>query len=230
MRDATVSGRLAAVVSDVSPTAIWLVAATLFAELALVAGYAGVSGGEIDGIRYLLYPFVWINVGVWAVFRVDPPSASRLAKVIAGVAAVVYFFVLGTAGGMFDVAHLGHFHTHGRAGGLSVFTALPPGWGPAVVYQAQTFTIALVPFRLVGYVALASLAYAALLETVTSALSGAIGLLSCVSCSVPVFASLLAGVAGGGSVTAALYGLSIDLSTVAFVLAVALLVWRPGSG
>lgn len=229
MRDATVPGRFADAVSDVSPTAVGLVVATVFAELALVAGYAGVSGGQVESIRYLLYPFVWINVGIWAVFRVDPPSASTRARALAGVAALAYFLVLGSAGGLFDVAHLGHFHTHGRAGGLSVFTALPPGWGPTVVYQAEWFTLSLIPFRVIGYVALAYLAYAALLDTVTSALSGAIGLLSCVSCSLPVFASLLVGVIGG-SATSALYGLSIDLSTVAFVVAVALLVWRPGSG
>jgi hypothetical protein len=46
-----------------------------------------------------------------------------------------------------------------------------------------------------------------------------------------VIASLVAGVAGGSSaLTAAVYALSIDLSTVVFVIAVALLYWRPGFG
>jgi hypothetical protein len=225
MSDPAVSRRLDAVASDVS---VGVVVAAVAAELALLAGYFGLTAAEPTAVRYLLYPFVWINLGLWAVFAADPPRAGPWARRAGTVAAVGYFLVLATAGGLLDVAHLGHFHSHGPPGGLSVFTAMPPGWAPTVVYETASATVTLVPYKLVGYLALTYLAYVAVLETVTAALSGAVGLLSCVSCSWPVFASLLAGVVGS-TTASAVYAVSLDLSTAAFVLAVVLLVWRPGS-
>jgi hypothetical protein len=51
-------------------------------------------------------------------------------------------------------------------------------------------------------------------------------LVSCVSCTLPVLAALVSGVAGG-SVTAVATGFSYDLSTLVFVASVGLLYWRP---
>ena len=70
--------------------------------------------------------------------------------------------------------------------------------------------------------------YATVLDAARSAVTGVLGLLSCVSCSWPVLASLATGVAGGGSgLAAAVSTGSYGLSTVVFVATVALLYWRP---
>ncbi|WP_336036603.1 DUF7546 family protein [Halobacterium yunchengense] len=228
MRD-SLARPLHALAGRVDPVTAGALAAVVAAELALVAGYLGVSGTTAGNVRYLLYPFVWLNVAAAAVFAVDPPTASRRVRYAVGAAAAAYLLVLAYFGGVLDLAHVGHAHSHGGASGLTVFTSLPPGWGPTVAYDHALFSVTVVPYQLVGYLALAYLAYAALLDTASAALSGAVGLLSCASCSWPVFASLLAGVAGGSAVASAVYSFSVDLSTAAFVAAVALLVWRPGA-
>lgn len=214
----------------VSASTVGLLALVVLAELALVAGYLGVAAVDAGNVRYLLYPFVWINLGVGAVFAVEPPAASRRVRYGVALAAAGYLLVLAYFGGVLELSHVGHAHSHGGANGLSVFTSLPPGWGPTVVYDHALFTLTLVPYQFVGYLALTYLVYVALVDTATAAFSGAVGLLSCASCSWPVFASLLAGVAGGSAVASTVYTFSVDLSTAAFVAAVALLVWRPGAG
>lgn len=233
MTDTEVSRSIAAVRRRATRPAVLALAVVVLAELALLAGYLGLTGASATSVRYLLYPFVWINLGLWAVFAVDVPrTGSALARRAALAVAGAYLATLAFAGGLVDVTVFGggHAHTHGADVDLAVFTALPPGWGPTVVLDAPAATLTLVPYKLVGYVALAYLTYAAVVDTAASAASGAIGLLSCASCSWPVFASLLAAALGGEAVANALYAYSMDLSTVAFVAAVALLAWRPGAG
>lgn len=230
MPDSAASRGLPAVVERVSPLAAGIAVLAVAAELALLVAYVGLTDAKVTGVRYLLYPFVWINLGMWAVVTADPIDASRRVRWVGALAAVAYFLVLAYFGGLLDLAHVGHFHSHGGRTGFSIFTALPPGWGPTVVYDHTLFTATLVPYKLVGYLALTYLVYTALLDTVAAAFSGAIGLLSCVSCSWPVLASLVTGILGGTTAATVVYNYSIDLSTAAFVLAVALLVWRPGVG
>ncbi|MFC7007612.1 DUF7546 family protein [Halalkalicoccus salilacus] len=104
-----------------------------------------------------------------------------------------------------------------------------PGWGPAVAYTASSAYLVVVPYLVIGYGSLAYLVYATVLKAAEAAVSGLLGLASCVGCAFPVIASLVAGLAGGSSaLTAAVYAFSIDISTAVFVLAVGLLYWRPG--
>ncbi|MFC6955274.1 DUF7546 family protein [Halorubellus litoreus] len=231
MTDTEASRSIAAVRRRATRPAALALAAVVLAELALLAGYLGLTGASATSVRYLLYPFVWINLGLWAVFAVDVPrTGSAVARRAALSVAGAYLATLAFAGGLVDVAVLGSGHSHGAGVDLAVFTALPPGWGPTVVLDAPSLTLTLVPYKVVGYVALAYLTYAAVVDTAASAASGALGLLSCASCSWPVFASLLAAALGGEAVANALYAYSMDLSTVAFVAAVVLLAWRPGTG
>lgn len=228
-RDALPSG-LASLTERVSPVALGVTIAVVLAELGLLVAYVGLTDAEVTAVRYLLYPFVWINLGMAAVLVVRPIEAGPRVRWIGAIGALLYLFVLAYFGGLLDISHIGHSHSHPGQNGFSVFTALPPGWGPTVVYEHAAFTLTLVPYKLVGYLALTYLVYTALLDTVTAAVSGAVGLLTCVSCSWPVFASLIAGLAGGGAATQAVYTYSLDLSTAAFVVAVAVLLWRPGIG
>jgi len=196
----------------------------VLAELGLLAIYVAVTGASLGTPRYALYPFVWINLGVLAVWHTRVPRAPRRRRWLAAAAAGLYFLVLLWLAGLVDVTLAGNPRS---VVGVDVFTGTP-GWSRARLV-APNFSVVLLPYRVLGYACLAFLVYATLLETAGAALSGAVGLLSCVGCSFPLAAGLVAGVAGGtAGVSAAGLGVAVDLSTALFVLAVALLYYRPG--
>ncbi|MEF8791285.1 MAG: hypothetical protein V5A61_14265 [Haloarculaceae archaeon] len=198
-------------------------AALLNAELLLVLGYLAVVGPEVTRPLFYLYPFVWINAAAYALWRTELPSAPVRRKLAAGAVALLYLGVLSYVGGLFG------FGSGGAPVGLRLeLTALPPGWSPALIYAGTSLQFALLPFKILGYIALAYLLYATLLDAAAGLVGGALGLFSCVSCTLPVIAGVLSGFVGGaGAVAAAAYGQSYALSTVVFVLTVALLLWRP---
>ena len=195
-------------------------------ELLLLVSYAVISDSRLIGplaVRYWLFPFVWINVGLWAILRTRPaPSAPRQRRIAAAIA-VGYFGVLAYFGGVIGPAATDQISTL-----RVVLLDLPPGWGPAILYDGTLVGVTLMPYKIVGYVALAYLVYATVLDAAGSVVGGVLGLFSCVSCTLPVVAGVLSGFVGGSTalVTAA-SGQSYALSTVVFVVTVALLAWRP---
>lgn len=228
---------------SLSPVELYLGGLVVAAELFAVGVYLGPAGGEVRTVRYALYPFLWINVGLWVVYRTDPRAASRRTRWVAGAVAAAYFLVLANLTGLIAVEtaplslqaaglvpHLPVAHAGGELSGLQV-TMGTPGWGPRVAYVGEGFHAYFVPFRVIGYLSLSYLVYAAVLEAAGAALPGLVGLASCVGCSFPLAAGPVAGLTGGAvAVGAAAAGLEVDLSTAAFLAAVALLYWRPGFG
>lgn len=168
-------------------------------------------------------PVVWLTAGTWALLRVSPAPADRRTKLLAGAIAAGYFAVLAFVGGL--VAPAGEV-----AVGLTLqVTELPPGWNPALLYSGATIQVALVPFTAFGYLTLAYLVYATALEAKSAVAGGVLGMFSCVSCTLPVLASLIGGVLGGGTaLLAAASAQTYALGTVAFLLTVGLLTYRPG--
>jgi len=71
-----------------------------------------------------------------------------------------------------------------------------PGWGPLVAFTSPWLRLYLVPFEVLGYASLAYLVYANVLDLTRSTFSGALGLVTCVGCTVPVLTPLV-GVLGG---------------------------------
>ncbi|WP_123538733.1 DUF7546 family protein [Halosimplex salinum] len=203
-------------------TLLWS-ALVLNTELVLVLVYAAVGSQELlsaRGLRMWLYPFVWINVSLWALVKTSPASASTRNRRIAAALALGYFGVLAYTGGL-----VGHAHGPTTA---RIAWSLPPGWSPTFIYNGNGVALTLIPYKLVGFVTLAYLVYATILDAAGSAVTGVLGLLSCVSCSWPVIASLATGIAGSGSgIAAAVTDGSYGISTVVFVATVALLYWRP---
>jgi hypothetical protein len=197
-------------------------AALVNLELLVVFAYLALVQPTITRPLFYVYPFVWINVGLWAVWRTRLPDASGLRLWVARALGAGYFLLLGYVGGLYGVSG-------GVPVGLRVeVTALPPGWAPALIYGGELFQFALLPFKVVGYLALAYLVYATVLDATGGALGGLLGLFSCVSCTLPVVAGVLSGFVGGaGAVATAAYAQSYLLSTAVFVLTVGLLVWRP---
>ncbi|WP_313693281.1 DUF7546 family protein [Halorarum halobium] len=204
----------------------WLLGLVALELLSAVA-YFGLTSAQVTSVRYVVYPFVWITVGVWAVTAVDVSAdAPRSHRVAAAVLAAAYFLVLAWLAGLVSVYSLGPGHSHSHLNGLQV-AMVQPGWGPRVAYVTHVFHVYFVPYRAIGFLALAYLVYATVLDATGAALSGALGLVACVGCTFPIVAGLAAGVVGPG-VAAAVTDYSVDLSTAVFLAAVALLVVRPG--
>jgi len=202
-------------------------------ELASVLAYLSAAPvGEVDPVL-LAVPFVWINVAVWAVLQTDVPAATRRTRLAATGIGVAYFLVLGYAGGVFGASHShvisdGHTHATAALPTLDIHWILPPGWGPLLDVSWGGYQAMLFPFKVVGYAALAYLVYATLLDTVSRAVSGVVGLFACVSCAWPVLGSFVAAVFGSGSVVATVAtNQPYRVSTLVFLSAVVLLVWRP---
>lgn len=204
-------------------------------EIALTVAYVLFAGVTITEPRYLVFPFVWLNVSIWALVRADPTPSSARNRFVGAAIAAAYFLVLAYAGGLLSQG-VGFHHAAGEAvadhHALGWRLAwLPPGWGPALLYSGMTVQLSLMPYKLVGYLTIAYLVYATVLDAAGSAVSGLLGLASCVSCTWPVLASVVAGVAGSGTaVAAAASEWSHALGTVVFVLTVGLLLWRPTLG
>ncbi|MFB6112234.1 MAG: ABC transporter ATP-binding protein [Halobacteriaceae archaeon] len=189
-------------------------------ELLLVLTYLVVSGAGVTDPLFYVWPFVWINAAIWALFRVDRPAGSPQASLLVGMIAALYFIVLAYFGGLWSLGGTGE--------GFSLVLQRPPGWGPAAVYSGTAVTVVLTPFKLIGYATLTYLVGLSLLVASRAAWSGLVGVFSCVSCSWPILATVLTGVFGSASAVGSIaLGNSYALSTVAFVSAVALLVWRP---
>ncbi|ELZ74458.1 hypothetical protein G3A49_11295 [Haloferax volcanii] len=210
---------------------LWWLAALCWVEALAVGAYLSAAPERVESLRYLFYPFVWITVGAAAVLWTEPPRASARARVVAGAVAAAYFLVLAALAGLVSVDLAALFGSHGHAAAHYPtgwqFSLAAPGWGPRVGYAGEVVSATFVPYRVAGYLALAYLVYAAALDAARRALSGALGLVSCVGCTVPLVGGLTAGAAGGTGVVSALRALSVDISTLVFVAAVALLALGP---
>ncbi|MDX1745694.1 MAG: hypothetical protein R3324_07135, partial [Halobacteriales archaeon] len=172
-------------------------------------------------------PFFWINVALLVFASTAPPPASRRRYVLAGAVCVGYFLLLAGVGGVITPGHAVHGHAHATGLRIAV-TSLPPGWAPALLYGGAWLNLALLPFKVIGYAALAYLVGVTVLDAAGSAVAGVVGVFSCVSCTWPVLGTVLAGVFGGASAVAGVamtepYG----ASTLVFLTAVGLLAWRP---
>jgi len=206
--------------SDPGTRLLW--PGVVLVEASLVVAYFAVTTAEPATGRYLVYPFVWINAGLWAVDRTTPAPGSRRHRwLAAGLAAGYFLLVMWIPGqirlGTVRPDHLGFGLQHLRVAWQA------PGWGPVLAYDG-VLRLYLVPFEVVGYAALAYLVYATLLDATRGALSGALGLATCVGCTVPVvapLAGLLGGPATGLATTA--YAWSYDIGTILFLLTLGLL-------
>lgn len=187
-------------------------------EAVVVLAYVATSPGT-TAPRYLLYPFLWLNVAGLAILTTDVPAASTRRKALAAAVGVGYLLGLSVVDGTIAFA---------SASGIDVFWSLPPGWGPMVVAELGPLRIAPIPYRTLGYAAIAYLLYVAILDASSRVAGGLVGLLSCVSCTFPVLAAAVSGIAGGTGLAAAAalsYDWAYDLSTVVFLVTIGALVW-----
>lgn len=207
-------------------------------QLLLFLAYHVLSPNDITGLVPVAVPLVWITVGAWALVRTNVPAASQRQRTIGVAVAAAYFGLLGYFGGVWGPG----VNSIPVGIDFAVLSA-PPGWAPRLFVNLpvdginvlslqipfQGVRINLIPWQVVGYVALAYLVYAAVVDAAGSAISGVLGLLSCISCTWPVIATIATSVLGGtGAIAGVVYDQSYLLSTVVFVVTVGLLYWRPG--
>jgi hypothetical protein len=198
---------------DVRP---WI--AVFVLEIYAVIAYFQLTGAAPTAeLRYLLYPLVWMTVAVWAILSVDLEWESLHQTVLASAMGVVYFLGL-----LWIPGNLG-LGVPGSEFALRT-EMYSPGWGPLVVVNGPWFRLFLVPFEVIGYAGLTYLVIGNILQLSRGTLSGALGLLTCVGCTVPVLVPLV-GLLGGPatSLTTTAYAYSYDIGTLLFVSTVALL-------
>jgi hypothetical protein len=206
-----------------APGTVAIVSAILLAEVLLATAYVAVARpGITRPFMVVLVPFVWLNGSLFVFWRVRP-AATSARRWPAVLVAVAYFGLLAVLGGVVTGGA-------GTAGDLDVVWRLFPGWAPLFFYDGALVNVLVVPFKLVGYLALTYLVYVTAVDAAGALVGGVVGLFSCISCTFPLIAGLLSSVAGGGgAAAAAVYGNSSLLSTVVFAVTVGLLTWRPST-
>lgn len=200
-----------------------IVLALLNLQAVGVVLYYSLSSATLTEPRYVVYGLLWVNVGALAIYAAEPPPGVDFGQRRRALAvAAGYFGLLAVFGGLVGTG-LG-----ANATGLRV-AWLTPGWGPALVYGGHTVAFVLMPAYAVGYLALSYLLYVTVLDAAGSAVGGLLGLVSCVSCTWPILATIGSTVFGGaGFLATSATEIPYDLSTAVFLVTVALLYWRPG--
>lgn len=197
-------------------------------EALYLATYVAVTGRSVLGnLGFLLFPFVWINVGLWAIVRVDPPPAPARRRRLSAVLVGGYFLVLAYVVGMIAPGEV--LGGNPALGFEAILYRVPPGWAPALVYNGSLIHVSLMPPYVVGLAALTYLVYARVLVASSLASVGLVGVFSCVSCSLPLLAAIVAGAAGvsGSALLALVAPVAYELGMVVFVVTVAALAWQP---
>lgn len=176
-----------------------------------------------------LYPIIWITVSCWVVWQARPTGSSGRRELLAAAIAGAYFLLLAWLGGLVSPGTA--LAESNAFAGLRIAATAPPGYAPAVYYVGSGLTVSVIPYRLVGYLALAYLVYVTILDAWAASAPGLLGIFGCIGCSWPIFATLLSGGGGAaGALATALYLNAYPISTLAFLLAVGLLYWRPSAG
>jgi len=195
----------------------WIVVVLL--EFLLLAYFALTTAEPTTEVRYLVYPFVWINAGLWAVRRDHPHSGD--ANTSSSRDRHCDRIPVRRSVHSRDDRVRGHRYTN-RSSYSDVRTRV----GTLVAFTSPWLRLYLVPFEVLGYASLAYLVYANVLDLTRSTFSGALGLVTCVGCTVPVLTPLV-GVLGGpaAGLTTTAYAWSYDIGTIIFLLTVGLLSW-----
>ncbi|MFC7250063.1 ABC transporter ATP-binding protein [Halomicroarcula sp. GCM10025324] len=195
---------------------LFVVAAVLNAELLAVFLYLTLVPEPATDWFILAFPFIWLNVAALVFWRVRPAAVSRRRRLVGLAFAVGYALLLAWLGG---VAGFG-----GQGTGLRVVLAAPPGFTPTVIYSGSPLAVVLTPWKVGGYLTLTYLVYVTVLDASGGLAGGVLGLFSCVSCVLPIIASVLGGVVGvSATLSAVASNQSYGASTAVFLVSVGLL-------
>jgi len=197
-----------------------LAVGVLVVQIVAVLAYFATTSTTVLSLRETLYPLAWITLSVYFVatlWRHGPDIRSSRAAVAVGAG---YLLVLATVGGL---VWPGTQFSHHASGSQLMIVWSSPGWGPTVLYSSALVQGTIVPFKLIGYAALAYGVAAAVAASSRGAFAGVVGLFSCVGCMLPII-GVVAGVFGGSATVTAAVGGSYDLGTLVFAGTIVLLL------
>ncbi|WP_276271474.1 DUF7546 family protein [Haloarcula litorea] len=210
----TTTAGLAERLPDSESLARWGI--VLNTEALLVLLYVLLADGPTTDPLVLAFPFVWLNVAALVFLTVRTPRASSRRRYAALAVAVGYALVLAYVGGVVG--------TGGQGTGFRWLLVAPPGFSPGLIYSGATVAAVFLPWKVAGYLSLAYLVYVTVLDASGGLAGGVVGLFSCVSCVLPIVASVVGGVLGaGGALYEVAMAQSYGTSTVVYVVSVGLL-------
>lgn len=191
----------------------------MFIQAALVLLYLQLTGTRILSLRYaVFYPFLWINVSIWVLWRARPQLVSRTRAIIAIAVGLGYFMVL-----VLIPELIGSSAGGDGTLGLDIHWLLP-GWGPLFIADLGPFRPTLPAYQATGYLALSYLVAINVLRFNRGSLAGVLGVITCVGCVAPVLVTILGAFGGIGATLASVTTTwFLDIGTAVFLIAVALL-------
>jgi len=182
--------------------------------LTAIGAYLTTTNAAITTGRSLAYPVVWITVSltaaVWIGRTVDGRPRRWRGLAVGGGYTLGLAWLTGLVGT--------------TTGGFPLRVhAAPPGWGPIILADNGVFQLAIVPFKLVTYLALGYAISVLVAAHRGSVRAAVLGVASCVSCTGPLVAAAV-GVVGGTQATTAVATAGYDIATAAVVATFGLLV------
>lgn len=222
------SQRLELLVSHLRPrrsTVIWG-SVLVSIQAYLVLTYVSITDrpGGID--LFVVVPWIWINVALWAMIRTTPKPVTGRDRLVPLAIACGYFVVLALVSGLVGVGAAFSETIPAAELRLILFEA-PPGWTPSVIYGGEYIRFALRPPLVLGYAAIAYLLYATITEVRSAVFGGLVGLFSCVGCMVPIVVGVVGALTGGtaGLLTPGNVAIvsNYGVSTVVFLVTIGLL-------
>ncbi|MXR50302.1 hypothetical protein GRX03_01585 [Halovenus sp. WSH3] len=203
-----------------------LVNALLGVQLLAAVVYGAVFGTSLLSLHVFVIPFIWTTVSVVTVWHTDHVSRGWRPTLFAGAVAVGYLslflWLSGTVG--FTPSQVDPL-TGSLGFGVEVGRSL--GWGPVVYYSGEWIGARIIPYQIVGYLALSYLVYIAVLDVTRSASAGTLGLILCPGCAAAALIPAFGGIAGLSAALSFFVQYSYELATVMFVVAMGWLYYQP---
>ncbi len=203
----------------IRPRTIVFWTVVLAIQINLILIYLLVSDDHVTNLRYpIVYPLIWINTAIWVGMYARPVTVSRRLRVVTGAIGLGYFIILlvipgrialdGDVSALFELSYRWNI----------------PGWGPIISLELSGLRATFVPYETIGYIAIAYLVTANLRRISRASLAGALGLVTCVGCTVPVLVPILGALGGTGTAVATVASnWFYDIGTVVFLFAIAIL-------
>lgn len=191
-----------------------LALAGLVGNVVLIIAYLAATDTVVQSLSDTLYPVVWLVCSIYLVAVLARRGPTLFDAPLAVAVAVGYLVVLAAIGTPIGLS----------SGSATVMTVwATPGWGPIVMYSIGPIGGTLVPFEVIGYVALAYAVGCAVAASSRGVLAGTLGLFTCIGCVLPVIGAL-AGLFGGTAAVLQPAATSYGLATGLFATTVLLLL------
>lgn len=203
-----------------------LINALVGIQLLLAVLYGAVFGTDLLSFHIFLIPFIWTTVSIVTVWYTESVSRGWRPTALAGAVAVGYLslflWLSGTVG--FTPSQVEPI-TGDLGFGVEAGRSL--GWGPVIYYSGEWIGARIIPYQIIGYLALSYLVYVTVLDATRSASAGTLGLILCPGCAAAALVPAFGGIAGLSAALSFFLQYSYEIATVMFVVAMGWLYYQP---